>query len=71
MSELNERYRVKRKELETVIEDLKHRRLAKSAEEDMIKEVNNSNKIEYLILINTEDAVTSEELKKAPRKHKN
>ena len=31
LSELNERYRVKRKKLETVIEGLKHRRLAKSA----------------------------------------
>ena len=29
LSELSERYRVKRKWLETVIEDLKHRRLAK------------------------------------------
>ena len=52
VSELNERCRVKREKLKTVIEELKQKMLAKSAQVRRYEKVlNNSGKAETLILI--------------------
>ena len=63
LSELNERYGLKRKGLKNVIGELKQRMLAKSVwQEDMSKELNNSGKIESLILIRRRYTQNSKEV---------
>ena len=64
LSELNERYGLKRKGLKNVIGELKQRMLAKSVwQEDMSKELNNSGKIESLILIRRRYTQNSKEVR--------